>query len=287
MTEKSNTTVYDIWKFSMKLPGTQLSLRGHSRGSEKSCFYIPELKTFLDAGCESYLTPDYILISHCHSDHSFQLPQILTGLNRNRVNNPIIYAPDESVNLFQNFLMSSYKLRMGNINANGKYFVRGALPGMEIDLKKDGYFAIVYNLHHNVPTRGYGICKKNKKLKKIYYGLHPDSLRDLKKSNVNITEIKIDKVVAYTLDTTIECFQTNPELLEYKYVIIECTFFMDEPPGVTRNHIHWTGLKKIVINNPKVMFILVHFSMRYTWDEIILFFDEQKKDVNNIIVWKN
>ena len=45
----------DLWKFETKLPNSNLTirgrlrghsreyLRGHSRGSEKTCFYIPQL----------------------------------------------------------------------------------------------------------------------------------------------------------------------------------------------------------------------------------------------------
>ena len=57
-----------------------LSVKGHSRGAEKTCFYIPELKLFLDAGSNTSYQPKYILISHCHTDHSFLLPMILTGI---------------------------------------------------------------------------------------------------------------------------------------------------------------------------------------------------------------
>jgi ribonuclease Z len=283
MTTQSNSTIYDIWKFSMKLEGTQLSLRGHSRGSEKSCFYIPELKIFLDAGVESYLTPKYIFITHCHSDHSLQLPQIVTG----RKEYPNIYAPIESRNLFQTFLQSSYQLRKGTFHAKGKYCITGASPGMEIDINKEGYFVRVYNLHHNVPTRGYGICQTRTKLNPLYHGMSGKELKELKDNLYDISIYNTYKIVAYVLDTTIECFDTNPELLEYKYVIVECTFFMDESDDVTNRHIHWRNLKQVVNKNPDVKFILVHFSMRYTWEDIISFFEEQKKDVPNIIVWTN
>tara|TARA_B110000908_G_C10186032_1_gene418038 strand:+ start:153 stop:650 length:498 start_codon:yes stop_codon:yes gene_type:complete len=165
--------------------------------------------------------------------------------------------------------------------------VIGARPGMEIDLNKDGFFARVYDLHHNVPTRGYGICQKRKKLNPVYHGLLGKELKALKDTGVDINEYVTYKMVAYVLDTTIECFDTNPELLDYKNVVVECTFFMDEPVDVTEKHIHWCNLKQVVKSNPDVQFILVHFSMRYTWDEIISFFEEQKKDVPNIIVWAN
>ena len=277
--------LHDLWKFSIKLKDTDLSLHGHSRGSEKSCFYIPELKTFLDAGCDSYFNPDYIFITHCHSDHSFQLPKILTGLDRTDKNPPQIYAPTESSELFNNFLNATYKLRKHSIKIKGHFVVRGASPKMEIDLNKNGYFVRVYNLHHNVPTRGYGICQTRKKINPIYTGLNGKELQKLKHSGIDINYYVTYNVVAYVLDTTIECFDTNPELLNYRNVIIECTFFLDESEDVTEKHIHWRDLKKIVIDNPKVHFILVHFSMRYTLDNIVSFFEQE--NIDNITVWIN
>lgn len=287
MCERTNSVIYDLWKYSMDLKDTPLTLRGHSRGSEASCFYIPELKTFLDAGCKSYFNPDYIFITHCHSDHSFELPMILTGLNREGKAPPQIYAPNESQKLFQDFLQITYKLRKGTDKAFGHFCIIGAFPSMDVDLNKNGYFVRIYDLHHNVPTRGYGVCQKRSRLNPKYHGFSGKDLKGLKDNGVDINVYIIDKMVAYVLDTTIKCFCTNPELLEYRYVIVECTFFMNETCDVTKNHIHWCELKQIVLNNPKVQFILVHFSMRYTWDEINNFFDEEKKIIPNIIVWNN
>lgn len=286
MANRSKSDVYDIWNYSLSLPGTQLSIRGHSRGSEKTCFYVPELKLFLDAGMQSYYNPDHIFITHCHSDHSFQLPMILTGLNRCGKPPPRIFVPRESQHLFEKFLLVSYQLRKGTEKARGHYRVTGVDPGNEIDLKKTGHFVRVYQLHHNVPTRGYGICQRRKKLNPCYSGLSGQELKKLKKSGININIWTEHKFLAYVCDTNIICFDTNPELLEYKYVMIECTFFHDEDMKES-DHIHWKELRPIVEGNPNVTFILIHFSMKYNCDEIDHFFAYEKKKLTNIITWLN
>jgi ribonuclease Z len=287
MAGKSKSFVYDIWRYSYKLPGTQLSIRGHSRGSEKSCFYIPELKVFLDAGCESYFNPDFIFITHCHSDHSFQLPMILTGLDRTRKNDPKIYAPSESRELFQNFLQTTYQLRKGTDRVYGHFRVSGVNPGMDIDLNKEGYFVRVYNMCHNVPTRGYGICQLRKKLNPVYLGLDGKELKKLRDTGVDINMYHREKIFAYVLDTNINCFSFSPELLEYKYVMVECTFLMDENKSVTDYHIHWSELRNVIKENPNVYFMLVHFSMRYSWDEIDVYFSKEKEEIPNMMIWMN
>jgi len=286
MSVRDKSAIYEVWKYSYILPGTQLTLRGHSRGSEKSCFYISELKLFFDAGIQSYYNPNFIFITHCHSDHSFQLPMIITGLKHT----PQIYSPSESRHLFQNFLRVTYQLRKGTTRVSGHYQVRGAYPGDEIDLKKQGYFVRVYDLKHNVPTRGYGLCQRRKKLNPRFLGLGGHELRKLKEGGIDINVYVEHKILAYILDTNISCFSMNPELLEYKYVIVECTFFRDEDMEDTDSHIHWNNLKPIVMNNPQVNFILVHFSMRYSWEEIEKFFEGEKEGVEelkNMMVWMN
>ena len=287
MSIRSNSYVYDIWNFSLSLPDTQLTIRGHSRGSERSCFYIPELKVFFDAGIQSYYNPDYIFITHCHSDHSFQLPMILTGLNRDGKQPPLICTPKESQRLFQNFIGVSYQLRKGTERARGHFKVTGVDPGDEIDLKKNGHFVRVYQLHHNVPTRGYGICQNRKKLNPEYVGLSVPELKKLKESGVDINIITEYNFFAYLCDTNIKCFYTNPDLLKYKYIMIECTFFQDEDMNEIEHHIHWNDLRQIVKENPNVTFILIHFSMRYHWQVIIDFFDKEKEKFKNIIAWVN
>lgn len=287
MSERSKSFVYDIWKYSYPLPGTPLTIRGHSRGSEKSCFYIPEIKTFFDAGMEAYYNPDYIFVTHCHSDHSFQLPMILTGLDRKGKPPPRIHAPKESRHLFQNFLQTTYELRKGTTKAKGHFRVTGLSPGQEVDLNKEGYFVRVYDMHHNVPTRGYGVCQRRKKLNPRLLGLPGNALKILKKGGVGINVYIEDKLVAYVLDTNIDCFSTSPELLKYKNVMVECTFFMDEKDEASDHHIHWCQLKPVIKNNPGVNFILIHFSMRYTWEEIDEFFAKQKEECPNITAWMN
>jgi ribonuclease Z len=288
MTEKTTRShIYDIWNYTMDLLGTQLTIKGHSRGSEQSCFYIPELKMYLDAGIGGCFNPDHIFITHCHSDHSFNLPVILTGLNRTGKKPPDIYSPKETSDLLHNFLQSAYKLRKGTNIVSGHYIVTGLEVGDVVALNKKSYFVRVYKMHHNVPTLGYGICQRRKKLNTKFKDLSGKKIKTLRATGVDIYVYIEHKIFAYVLDTNIKCFETNPELLEYKYVMVECTFFKDESSCHYNYHIHWCQLKPIIMNNPNVHFILIHFSMRYKWDDIDTFFKKQQVNIPNITYWMN
>lgn len=70
-TQRKATETYSVWNHSWSIPGTNFTLKGHSRAAEKTGFIIPEIGLFLDAGQQTYFEPKVILITHSHSDHSF------------------------------------------------------------------------------------------------------------------------------------------------------------------------------------------------------------------------
>ena len=48
-------------------------------GSNREC---PALSIMFDAGLRTHQTPNNIFITHTHCDHFFDLPIILTGVNK-------------------------------------------------------------------------------------------------------------------------------------------------------------------------------------------------------------
>jgi ribonuclease Z len=90
-------------------------------------------------------------------------------------------------------------------------------------------------------------------------------------------------------DATIETFNENTinRAIEYllkgwKYLFIECSFIelCDIEKANNKKHMHWLQLKEIVIVYLDVIFILMHFSARYSYDDIVQFFT--KESIKNI-----
>ncbi len=279
--------MFNVWKYEHKLSKINLTIKGHSRGSEKTGFFIPQLKLFLDAGLQSPFDPKYIFITHRHSDHCFALPMLLTHIQ----NKPNVYVPDSSLTVIRQFINSVKAL--DNSNEIGKKNktcddicnLKSAIPNTFIPVGKN-YSMEVLELDHTVPAVGYILHMTRTKLKDEYQGLKGDELIALKKSNKEINTTVQTPQLAFICDTSISAFEMNKQILECPYVIVECTFYTDETLEMSREgkHIHWNDLKPIVLQNPDTEFILIHSSMRYKEDDILIPEHEKPK---NVFLWTN
>ncbi len=289
---KLTNEIYKIWQYEIKLPGSgpALTLKGHSRGSERTGFYIPELELFLDAGVQSPYHPKTILITHCHSDHSFSLPMLITGI----LTKPNIYVPLEHAQLFRNFNNAQFQLTRGKVNIRrNNHEIFGITPNQKVNdqvemfqFAKDWCFQ-VFEMCHGIPCVGYGINYISYPLKDEYKGMLGKDLKALREQKIQLTQQKLTPRFAFVLDTNVDCFTLNPDILNYPVIITECTFFCEDTyiTAVEGFHTHWIDLKPICVSHPEISFIITHFSMRYEIDEIIEFF--KKENVGNVIVWTN
>ena len=54
-----------------------------------------------------------------------------------------------------------------------------------------------------------------------------------------------------------------------------------------KSHMHWDHLYPFIATHPQIKFILIHFSKKYTWPEIKIFFDKINKTtpIDNVVIW--
>lgn len=288
MIKTRNSDIHDIWKYSRDI--NRLSVHGHSRGSERSGFYIPELKLCLDAGVQMNFEPKHIFITHCHADHSFALPMILAEISTK----PKVYVPKEHSHLFDTFTTSCHQLSKGSTKTKYKnHSIVGVKTGDTFPVK-DNYYVKVYNLDHNVPTRGYGVFRIKRKLKQEYTGLSGRDLVLLKRQGIDIDKEVHEHVLAYLCDTTIKPFNNNADLFMFPDLLVECTFLESKDDRHANDidrikHIHWDILLHIVKKHPEVNFHLIHFSDRYQDEYIHDFFKNEceKHELKNVFPWLN
>jgi ribonuclease Z len=102
-------------------------------------------------------------------------------------------------------------------------------------------------------------------------------------------DVEVDRpLFAFLGDTHVDVFERNPWLFDYPVLITECTFLDDaEMDRANRvGHTVWSRLKPVVTAHPETLFVLIHFSLRYSDREVLAFFQREWEEVkDNVLLW--
>lgn len=217
------------------------------------------------------------MITHTHIDHVACLPLTMLGeIHREQIFK--IYGHEEAEEYIQNYIESMFTLNaMEHRTKETSWYEYIGLKQkdiLELLTKKTELEIEIFECDHSIPTISYGISEIKNKLKEEYMGLAGIEIASLRKNEVEITRKVISKKLAYVCDTSIRVFEMNSSILDHDVVFIECTFIMPDEieNAINTKHIHWLQLKKYVIENPNITFMLFHFNQRYRDIEIENFF---------------
>ena len=290
-----------------------LSIVGLGRSADASCYYLPEWGIVLDAGLATKaFTPKTVLLSHSHRDHMQALPVLARAppfgrSAQGRKHPPLVVLPAPLEPLVRNFLFAESVLNFGhaqseeeNTKALGALDLRGVEDGDEFQLPKHAFSGkcgmsveVFHAPHKDMPSVSYGLFRIGKRLKPEYAD-QQHRIGELMKENpeLEVSETYKERTLFYSGDATIELLQARtPDILQYRYVIHECTFL--GPPSAeldeyarTRGHTHYAQLHKFICSAPDTIFVLVHWSIRYSREDVTNFFDEQYGGVpRNVVLW--
>lgn len=281
-----------------------LSIVGLGRSADASTYFIPELGIVFDAGSHvKSLEPKTVLLTHGHRDHIGALPVHASSKAK-------IFAPKKICSLVNKFLIAEAQLNYGNeyqtdeetVDALGEFDVCPVLDGDEILLPRSSYTGSpkplgvqVFSAPHKngVPAVSYGLYRVKTRLKEEYASLPKSELGALIREDVQITESYNQGLLFYTGDTTIDLLRERYEdiLPKYKHVIHEVTFLgqpsseLDESTK-KKGHTHYSQLHPWICSFPETTFICVHWSLRYSREDILEFFEQQYGGVpKNVVLW--
>jgi len=262
-----------------KIPRTDWTIQGFSRAAHKTGFAIFSLKMLFDAGLPTKKTPQIVLLTHSHSDHSFNIPCIAMGHKQKCP----IYCPREMEVPLKLLCRASQSLNdCKPLIAEDQVITVGVAPGESILYKRIKINII--GCCHSVPTVGFELVETRQVLKPEFVGAQPAFLKQQKCSGVAITDARDIKKFTFLGDTNVDVFQ-DKTVLESPVIMVECTILdMEVSPREThrRGHMHWEHLRPVVESSPDTLFVIIHISGRYSPDFIREFF---KDGPQNIHVW--
>jgi ribonuclease Z len=245
-----------------------LTIEGYSRAAVQSYWRIPELKVGFDLGAQPWDfmgTPNWFL-THTHLDHVAALPVYVARRRMMKMEPPTLYVPAYAVEDLRRLMLILQRLDRGRMICN----LEGVEAGQEISLSRE-HVVTVFPTTHTIPSLGYLVWERRRKLREEYLGLPGDKIRDLRLSGVDVTREVRTPLVAYTGDTSPGGIDAYPPLFQAKILITEMSFIR---PNHRREKIHKFGhmhLDDFIERADQFqneLIILGHFSTRYHAQEI-------------------
>jgi ribonuclease Z len=245
-----------------------LTIEGYSRAAVQTYWRVPELKLGFDLGGQpwSFMATPTWFVSHTHLDHVAALPVLVARRRMMRMEPPTIYLPAEAVAGIQVLLRAFQRLDRGRLPAK----LVGLEPGDEVELSRE-LVVKAFATAHTIPSLGYLVWERRKKLKPQYQGLSGDQIRDLRLSGVEVSaELRLPKV-AYLGDTAPPGLDALPEIDQAQVLILEVTFVAPHERASLIHKFGHTHLDDLLARADRFeneVIIASHFSTRLHPDQI-------------------
>lgn len=255
-----------------------ITIEGYSRAAVQTYWRVPELKLGFDLGGQpwSFMTTPNWFVSHAHLDHIAALPVLVARRRMMKMEPPTIYLPTDAVDPVHQLLRAVQRLDRGRLPAN----LVGVEPGDEINLSRE-LVVQAFPTKHTIPSLGFLVWERRKKLKPEYHGLTGEQIRDIRLSGVEVSaEIRIPKI-GYTGDTAPAGLDALPALFQAQILIVEMTFVA---PGERASVIHKFGhihLDDVIVRADRFeneVIIASHYSTRLHPDQIQRIIDRRLPD---------
>ncbi len=245
-----------------------ITIEGYSRAAVQSYWRIPEMKLGFDLGVQpwDFMGTETWFLSHTHLDHIAALPVYVARRRMMKMAPPTIYLPEHAVELVQRMLHSFSRLDRGRLPCQ----LIGAKPGDEIELSRE-LVVTTTPTTHTLPSLGFIVWERRRKLRPEFHGLPGDKIRDLRLAGTEVTEERRVPQVAYLGDSSPPGLDASPEMYQARVLIAEMTFLSPKHrPEHTHKHghMHLDDFVKRQDRFQNEVIIAAHFSTRYNTRQI-------------------
>jgi ribonuclease Z len=245
-----------------------MTLEGYSRAAVQTYWRVPELKLGFDLGAQPWsfmATPNWF-VSHTHLDHLAALPVYVARRRMMKMEPPTIYLPAAAVDDVDRLLKAVQRLDRGRLPVH----LVGVEPGTEVELSRE-LVVSAFATRHTIPSLGFLVWERRKKLKPEYHELSGEQIRDLRLSGVEVAaELRIPKL-AYLGDTAPAGVDAFPAVYRAEVLILEMTFVapQERPEKIHKyGHMHLDDILARAERFENDWIVASHFSTRMHPDQI-------------------
>ncbi len=246
----------------------ELTIEGYSRAAVQSYWRVPELRLGFDLGGQpwDFMGTATWAITHAHLDHIAALPVYVARRRMMKMEPPTIYLPSSSIAGVEAMLRSFSRLDRGRLPCE----LIPVEAGDQIELSRE-LMMTVHRTTHTVPSVGYLVWQRRKKLKPQYRALSGPEIRDLRLGGTEVSEEIRVPLLAYTGDTSPPGLDDNPDMLRAQVLVTEMTFVA---PRHRKEKIHKHGhmhLDDFVARREAFeneLIVVGHFSVRYNAKQV-------------------
>ena len=252
-----------------------LTLEGYSRAAVQTYWRVPEMKLGFDLGAQPWsfmATPNWF-VSHTHLDHLAALPVYVARRRMMKMEPPTIYLPAVAVDDVDRLLKAFQRLDRGRMAVH----LVGVEPGSEIELSRE-LVVSAFATKHTIPSLGFLVWERRKKLKPEYHELSGEQIRDLRLSGVEVAaEVRVPKL-AYLGDTAPAGLDAFPAVYRAEILILEMTFVapQERPERIHKfGHMHLDDFLERADRFRNELIICAHYSTRYHAEQVQRYLDRK------------
>jgi ribonuclease Z len=251
-----------------------LDLEAFSISGLATYVHVPAFDACFDLGhctVEASRTRNVIL-SHVHQDHSLGVVRHLSLREMGGARPSRIYLPAESREALIDVLRAYARLEQreaGDLES----IVRGVAAGESFALSAR-YQVRAFDVVHRIPSRGFTVTEKRRKLKPAFVGLPGEAIRAARERGEELYDYSDVDAFTYIGDSTIETLERNPDIGRSEVLFLEATHLPGTSPEVSARygHTHLDEIAALYEKRPEILasphIVLKHFSMKYGADQI-------------------
>ncbi len=250
---------------SLRFP--DLTLEGESRAGEGTWFRVhpPGLAFDAGRGAPALAGAADLFLTHGHLDHALGAPWALSQRALQQAGPTRLGCPAAIAGELRALVESAARLA----DETFSFEILPLEPGARVPVGRD-LTVEAFATDHVVPSLGYHLCRRRRRLAPAYRGLPGARLAELRAAGHRLEEELEELALSYCGDTGPGVFETEPRLYETGVLLIECTFLgpRQRRHGDRYKHIHLDDLVERVDHFANRALVLHHLSRRHATAEL-------------------